>query len=469
MRIILSTSRLGAIAAFVLTFALASPGRAQVAPLFPVPVASLTCEGGVSTLTIAWEPGEYGAWSFTNSFYGNVTGGPRVLTSPTTDTFIVPNGWFAQTSTFRLNQDPTDTSTGANQEHVSVLGDSCPFVSGLVATYDCESRTISVHIDAGSVRFVRLFDGPAIVPFASFGVGPFLPPVAAPLNLGPYAVAPTITTVRIVANINGALEEISVNTSDDACPGTLVIHKFYDADADGLQGPNEPNLPNWVFVINDLGGATVTTATTGPDGTVPTLLDAGTYAVTEQLPASTWHVTTGFLTQSAVVPGRGTATVTFGNICDWLSTPGGHTIGFWRNNNGQALLTAGDFATLTAFSLRNANGSDRDFLGSLASNKSALASWLQGANATNMAYMLSAQLTATQLSVAHGFTNANTLVQSGMTVAQLIAAAEAALAADGSTPTGDPNRVLQTELKDLLDAVNNGQTFFLGVSPVPCS
>ena len=67
------------------------------------------------------------------------------------------------------------------------------------------------------------------------------------------------------------------------------------------------------------------------------------------------------------------------------------TLGFWSNKNGQKLETADDFVALTALHLVNANGSPRDFTSSLSNNKSALNSFLLGANATNMANMLSAQ------------------------------------------------------------------------------
>ena len=53
----------------------------------------------------------------------------------------------------------------------------------------------------------------------------------------------------------------------------------------------------------------------------------------------------------------------------------------------------------------------------------------------------------------------------GGTINSLIAAADAALAADPYTPTGDPNRATQEQLKNALDALNNGA---LVVPSSPC-
>ncbi len=230
----------------------------------------------------------------------------------------------------------------------------------------------------------------------------------------------------------------------------------------------EVDVAGWTFDVTDAAGTAVGTVTTGADGRAGISVAPGTYTVTERIPDERWEVTTGDVAQTVSVAGRGAATASFGNACSVTSTPGGRTIGFWRNKNGQALLTDADFEVLTALHLRNADGSERDFAGSLSANKTALAQWLQGANATNMAYMLSAQLVATRLGVAHGFTDPNAAVSADMIVTGLVSAADAALADDANTPSGDENRVLQTQLKNLLDAVNNQQTMWIGISPIPC-
>src|SRR5206468_3613757 len=77
------------------------------------------------------------------------------------------------------------------------------------------------------------------------------------------------------------------------------------------------------------------------------------------------------------------------------------------------LVTAADFTALNALNLRNANGTNRDFLSTLANNKKDLSSWLTGATATNMANMLSAQLAATVLNVRHLLINASGYIYVG--------------------------------------------------------
>jgi len=83
-----------------------------------------------------------------------------------------------------------------------------------------------------------------------------------------------------------------------------------------------------------------------------------------------------------------TINVEFGNLC--LGGGGGVTLGFWSNRNGQRLETDADFTALNAMCLRNPNGTIRTFTGTLNQKKTALHDWLLGANATNMARMLSA-------------------------------------------------------------------------------
>src|SRR5262245_46841284 len=64
------------------------------------------------------------------------------------------------------------------------------------------------------------------------------------------------------------------------------------------------------------------------------------------------------------------------------------------NKNGQALIGNDDLTMLAELSLRNANGSNFD-----PTTNTALRTWDLNANATNMAYVTSAQLAATELNV----------------------------------------------------------------------
>jgi hypothetical protein len=86
--------------------------------------------------------------------------------------------------------------------------------------------------------------------------------------------------------------------------------------------------------------------------------------------------------------------------------PRAFTLGFWSNSNGQAVLQAHDPAWRTlvnSLHLRNANGTPFTVptTGTFSTVYSTFRTWLLNANATNMAYMLSAQLTAMELNVAY--------------------------------------------------------------------
>jgi hypothetical protein len=84
-----------------------------------------------------------------------------------------------------------------------------------------------------------------------------------------------------------------------------------------------------------------------------------------------------------------------------------------------------------------------------------------------MAYMLSAQLAAMKLDIAHGFVDPSAYsLCAGKTIGQLVLMADALLAADGYTPAGDPNRAMQEAAKNCLDALNNGA---LVIPSTPCN
>jgi uncharacterized repeat protein (TIGR01451 family) len=96
--------------------------------------------------------------------------------------------------------------------------------------------------------------------------------------------------------------------------GQICVTKFEDLDGDGVQDPNEPLLPNWVFNVTDPSNNPVGTITTTPPGTPPACLTVaapGTYTVTEQV-QSGWTPTTPNPQTVTVQPGQ-TVNVTFGN------------------------------------------------------------------------------------------------------------------------------------------------------------
>ena len=84
-----------------------------------------------------------------------------------------------------------------------------------------------------------------------------------------------------------------------------------------------------------------------------------------------------------------------------------------------------------------------------------------------MAYMLSVQLAAMKLNTLNGFVNGTGYyVPAGMTINQLMAAADASLGLYGSTLSGHAQRAYQEQLKNWLDQLNNNAGV---LSKYPCA
>jgi len=180
------------------------------------------------------------------------------------------------------------------------------------------------------------------------------------------------------------------------------------------------------------------------------------------------------------VAANSTTTLQFGNVC--LGAGGGLTLGFWSNKNGQALITSTDLQHLRDdYCLRNADGSEFN-----PTTNAQVKSFLLGATATNMSNMLSAQLIAMYLNVAHGFVNGNALVFAGanpagcnvpvngngfITVSALLANAGVELCANPTALSGNHARACEEFKKNALDKANNNLNFVQGpgVCPVPTS
>lgn len=245
-----------------------------------------------------------------------------------------------------------------------------------------------------------------------------------------------------------------------ASQGNLEVIKFYDANANGIY--DDPKLiVGWKVNIKD-----------GIDWNRDTPVDISLapdeYTVTEYMPVETNWMATTPNPVSVKLDGGETETVEFGNLC--LGSGGGLTLGFWSNKNGQALIGSDDLALLVGLNLRDANGSNFDPTGNT------LRTWLLNANATNMAYMLSAQLAAMELNVlngkvsgfawvyAPGILSANDL--GFAKIGDLMAEANIELGNHGSTLADSPYRAYQEALKNALDKANNNKTF---VQPEPCA
>jgi len=291
-----------------------------------------------------------------------------------------------------------------------------------------------------------------------------------------------VSTVSTFDNNSTKTDNFKVGGCTTDCvagDGSIAIRKFYDANANGAWDAGEPELPTTGLAPYGSTGWKVdlfgfaSQLTPASYGSL-TLTD---YVAREFAPIqANWYATTptpidgtvGILNRQAVTLtlAQPTATVTFGNVC--TGAGGGLTLGYWSNRNGQATMTTynmnNQLGMLAGLNLRNANGSNFD-----PSNYTAFKNWLLSATATNMAYMLSAQLASMELNVSTAKVSstalvyapgANTANSSGFAlVGALMSEANTELGAHGSTLAGSAFRNYQELLKTALDSANNNLTF----------
>lgn len=233
---------------------------------------------------------------------------------------------------------------------------------------------------------------------------------------------------------------------------------FEDLDQDGVRDPGEPGLAGLTVCLSI--GESVQCVQTDAGGVYSfPMVTGGAYELSLQALPDASYVATTPLSRSLEVSGCELLEgVDFGGfrtsfVCE------GRTRGFWSNPNGKTLITQQNLLSrLPALSLRAANGS---LFSTTVYNT--YRSWLQSANATNMAYMLSAQLVAMDFNRAAGFVDGDCRIQDPvlgiLTIDQLIALAVSALQADGYTPAGHPARAIQERIKNALDAANNNENW----------
>ena len=269
--------------------------------------------------------------------------------------------------------------------------------------------------------------------------------------------------------------------------GDLEAFKYYDHNVNGIYDHGDVPLRNWPMTIGPdvVDPQTQLTSVSGLVAwtDLPTEVGGHVYTVTEGEPVQTnWFnseptngdaldndtVTTPITQSTTVFPDQ-TAQVTFGNFC--MVGSGGLTLGFWSNRNGEALMNdapyanAPELALLRNLYLRNANGTPFD-----PTTYTGFRTWLLSATATNMAYMLSAQLAAMKLNVEAHKVNATSFVVlppyfSG-TISQLMSAANISLRDHGTTVVASTTRIYQEKLKTALDLLNNGAKV---VPSCPCA
>jgi len=256
-------------------------------------------------------------------------------------------------------------------------------------------------------------------------------------------------------------DNFKVDTENPNPPtAKLHVRKFYDANANGLNDDGQL-INGWKTRIQDnidYIRFTPVDITIAPDE----------YTVTEFMPIeANWQQTTPNSVMVSLA-NNDNKTVEFGNLC--TGAGGGLTLGFWSNPNGQKLITSADLQALRDLNLRNKNGSNFDPTTNLQ-----VKNWLLSADATNMAYMLSAQLAAMKLNVLHNFVNGNQLIyapgaQSAnslgyATVNAVMDEANTSLGTNGNTTAAGATRTYQEALKNALDKANNNLNF---VQTKPC-
>lgn len=287
---------------------------------------------------------------------------------------------------------------------------------------------------------------------------------------------------------NFKVRETSTCPTPESCQPLLpqiTGAKFYDTNTNGIWDSGEPGIPGWQIVL--FGAASNNTTTVPVTGTYSFInLAGGTYGVCEVIPSNStplWVPTKPTAISPITVPPDSTGN-NFGNVC--LGTGGGMTLGFWSNKNGQAILNQNDPAwrtLLNSLNLRNAAGANYDVpAGAFSTAYPNFRSWLLGASATNMAYMLSAQLTAMELNVFSGKVEGTSTVYAGaapancsvpglsatgfISISDLMLDANSAsnyslLASPLTTASGNA-RSCQQFMKNTLDDANNNKNFVQG-------
>jgi len=249
--------------------------------------------------------------------------------------------------------------------------------------------------------------------------------------------------------------------------GRLQIIKFYDANKNGVNDDDQ-DLPGWLIHIT--GAATYDVYTP-----VSILLPPGTYTISEAMPVAssghTWAATRP-ASVNVTLEADDVTTVAFGNVS--LGAGGCKSLGYWVNPaGGYQSITNDDLAMFVALHLRNVDGSNFD-----PANAKQFQDWVLDADLTNLANLLSMQLAALELNVAHGRVAGSELVfapgtnsanaQGFATISALMAEAEAELALHPTALVGEAWRDYQDVLKEAVEATNKNLSFLL-TSPPPFS
>jgi hypothetical protein len=285
----------------------------------------------------------------------------------------------------------------------------------------------------------------------------------------------------------------------DSAISSLVPNGHFDAGEPGIPGfhilvgfcdPVATPICTYspaTTLTTGVGGAWSISSPLPPNGT-------NTFQVCEVLPTGTYKQTGPLLgasnggTAHAIAPGGGTSRcwlgtlsattganslLDFGNIC----TGAGNALSKgWWTNKGNPSISDPALAFLTGLNLKNGSGLDFDPVAG-ATGRTAVANFLNNASATNMAYMLSAQMATMELDVfiTPPGTNGNSVIyapgsNSGLplgyaTLNAVMGEANTELAAHPLSLTGATWRSYQEALKTAFDNAANNLNF---VQPGAC-
>ena len=251
----------------------------------------------------------------------------------------------------------------------------------------------------------------------------------------------------------------------------ICLNKFYDANVNRSRDYGEEPMSGVQFTLT--GNGITQTQTTGSDGkAVFTNLPDGLYVITENVPAG--YYTTAWSNAQSIYLSNFNLILDVGNVC--LGAGGAKGIGYWTSKNGEAALKNSgklDYILSTLryyYSLRNADGSDFD-----PNTYDELKRWMQGANAKNMTYMLSAQLAAMFLNTELGLVDSyNSYIYTPgcswwgnfMGINNLMWYTNYYLWFSTTVDGKNPQRDYLECLKNAFDNANNNLTF---VQPHPCT
>jgi len=262
---------------------------------------------------------------------------------------------------------------------------------------------------------------------------------------------------------NNSSKTDNFQVKEECEKATVLVSAFYDANTNGVKDGAEEDMAGWRFRVFSHDNLQILRHT-------PRELHVlvGTYTMVEHTALERSWVHTNASEIECTMEEYDYMNISFGNA--YLGAGGAYSLGYWSSKSGQAITTADDLVFLSSLYLRNAKGTDLN-----PTTVRALSNWQVKATTTNMAYMLSAQLSVMELNVRHGFVNGSALVYASslsafgpvtglnsvgfISVNDLMTAAAAETQAHAVTDSSSPYRAFQEALNDSLDDANNNKTF----------